>query len=56
MSMGHYTNEEVTLSTSAKTTLPKQARNFLDVEEGDKISFKITENERVVVEKVEQDD
>lgn len=56
MSTGYYTSEEVTLSTAAKTTLPKQARNFLGVEEGDKISFKITEEGRVVVEKAELDD
>ena len=55
MSTGYYTNEEVTISSGAKTTLPKQARNFLDVSEGDKISFKITSEGEVVVHKVPEE-
>lgn len=50
MSTGTYTDEQVKLSTDNKTTLPKQARKFLDAEKGDTLSFKITEDERVVVE------
>lgn len=54
MSAGSYTDEEVKVSTDAKTTVPKQARNFLEVEEGDYIRFKITKDDEVVVEKVDE--
>lgn len=55
MSLGHYTEETVKVSTDAKTTLPKQTRNYLDARVGDEIAFKIMEDGKVVVEKVEQD-
>lgn len=51
MSTEAYTDETVKVSTDFKTTLPKQARNRLGVDEGDEVSFKITESGRVVVEK-----
>lgn len=54
MSTGTYTDEQVKLSTDNKTTLPKQARQFLDAEEGDTLSFQITEDDRVVVEKADE--
>lgn len=53
MSTGTYTNETVKVSTDYKTTLPKQARRFLEANVGDKISFKITEEGKVIVEKAE---
>lgn len=54
MSTEAFTEETVKLSTDAKTTLPKQARRFLDVDEGDEISFKITKEEKVLVEKADE--
>lgn len=54
MSTETYTEETVKVSTDAKTTVPQQARRFLGVSEGDEISFKITKDEKLVVEKAGQ--
>lgn len=50
MNTDSYTDETVKVSTDYKTTLPKQARQYLGVREGDEVSFKITNDDRVVVE------
>lgn len=54
MSTEAFTEETVKVSTDAKTTVPKQARRFLGVSEGDEISFKITKDEEVVVDKASE--
>lgn len=51
MSTECYTEETVKVSTDYKTTLPKAARQRIGAEEGDKVSFKITPDGDVVVEK-----
>lgn len=51
MSTEAYTDETVKVSTDYKTTLPKQARQRLGVNEGDEVSFKIKASGEVVVEK-----
>lgn len=56
MSVEYFTNETVSISSSGKTTLPKQARHKLGVSEGDKVSFKIREDGEVVVEKAEEEE
>lgn len=54
MSTESITDEKVKLSSQGKTTLPKQARQYLEVEKGDYISFKITSDHEVLVEKVDE--
>lgn len=54
MSAETYTKETVKLTGQGKTTLPKQARRFLEVEKGDKLHFKITKDDEVIVEKADE--
>lgn len=54
MSTEVFTEEEVSISAGNKTTLPKAARQRLDVEEGDNIKFQILSTGEVVVKKSEE--
>lgn len=54
MSTEVFTEETVSISAGNKTTLPKAARQRLNVTEGDKVSFKIRSDGEVVVEKADE--
>lgn len=53
MSTESFTKETVKMHGQGKTTLPKQARRYLEVKKGDKIHFKITKDGEVTVEKAD---
>lgn len=54
MSTEVFTEETVSISAGNKTTLPKAARQRLDVEEGDKVTFQIRSDGEVVVKKADE--
>lgn len=54
MSAESITNETVKLSSQGKTTVPQQTRQYLGIEKGDRLSFQITEDGEVVVEKANE--
>lgn len=53
MSTRHKINQEVKVSTDGKTTIPVQVREYLDLEKGDTVAFKDTEDDQIVFEKVQ---
>lgn len=53
MSTKHRINQTVKASTDGKTTIPVQVRDYLDIEKGDKVRFKDTEDGEIVFEKVQ---
>lgn len=53
MSTKHRINQEVKVSTDGKTTIPVQVRDYLELEKGDKVAFKDTDDGGIVFEKVQ---
>jgi AbrB family looped-hinge helix DNA binding protein len=53
MSTKHRINQTVKASTDGKTTIPVQVRDYLDIEKGDEVRFKDTEDGEIVFEKVQ---
>mgnify|MGYP006298351269 CR=1 FL=1 len=53
MSTKHRINQEVKVSTDGKTTIPVQVRDYLELEKGDKVAFKDTDDGEIVFEKVQ---